>query len=169
MKITYDYFSSNKYIDGLLKILIYFYTKKLKKTIMAIASDNGLVLKNSTLDFETTYTKLKNTIEGNPNLKIMIEIDHSKNAASKGLDLRPTRVIIFGNPMLGTVLMQNQASLAIDLPQKIVVYQLEDGTVQIGFNDPLYLKKRHGLVEQDEVLTKISNALNTITDKAIAN
>ena len=136
---------------------------------MSAATDNGLILKNSALDFEATYTKLKDTIDGNPNLKIIAEIDHSKNAASKDLDLRPTRVIIFGNPMLGTVLMQNQASLAIDLPQKIVVYQLEDGTVQIGFNDPLYLKKRHGLEEQDEVLTKIANALNTITDKAIAN
>ncbi|MFS4493416.1 DUF302 domain-containing protein [Maribacter sp. 2308TA10-17] len=136
---------------------------------MIKSTDNGLVLKNSTLDFEATYTKLKNTIDANPNLTIMLEVDHSKNAAAKGLALRPTRVIIFGNPLLGTPLMQNQAALAIDLPQKIVLYQLEDGTVQIGYNDPIYLKERHGIIGQEEVLTNISNALNTITDMAILN
>lgn len=143
--------------------------EKLKETTMMKSKDNGLVLKNSTLDFETTYTKLKNTIDANPNLTIILEMDHSKNAISKGLALRPTRVIIFGNPQLGTPLMTDQASLAIDLPQKIVLYQLDDGTVQIGYNDPLYLKERHGLVGHQDILSKISNALNSITDVAITN
>ena len=144
-------------------------TEESNEVTMNTSTDNGLVLKNSTLDFEATYSILKNTIGANPNLTIMFELDHSKNAKSKDLNLRPTRVIIFGNPNLGTPLMQSQASLAIDLPQKIVVYQLEDGTVQVGYNDPVYLKERHGLVGQDELLTKISNALNTITDNAISN
>jgi len=135
---------------------------------MNIPTNNGLVLKNSNLDFETTYAKLIKIINENPNLNIMLEIDHGKNAASKGLELRPTRVIIFGNPLLGTLLMQSQAGLAIDLPQKIVLYELENGLVQLGYNDPLYLKDRHGLIDQEEVLTKISNVLALITDTALS-
>ena len=148
-------------------LLLTAFTNKIKQARMSESTGNGLVLKNSPLDFETTYTNLKNTIDNNPNLKIMLEIDHSKNASSKGLDLRPTKVILFGNPMLGTALMKNSATTAIDLPQKVVVYQLEDGTVQIGYNDPAYLKERHGIMEQEEILQKISNALNMITNKAI--
>jgi len=87
-----------------------------------VNNDNGLIIKKSSLDFETTYTSLKNTLKANPNLKIILELDHSKNAASKDLNLLPSKIIMFGNPALGTPLMQNQATTAIDLPQKILVF-----------------------------------------------
>ena len=66
---------------------------------------NGLIIKTSNNDFEATYQKLRGILEGNPNLKIILELDHSKNAANADIELLPTRIILFGNPKLGTPLM----------------------------------------------------------------
>lgn len=127
----------------------------------------GIIKKTSSLDFKTTYQKLRTKIESNPNLKIILELDHSKNANSAGLDLAPTRIILFGNPKLGTVLMKDKQSVAIDLPQKIIVTQDTEGQVSMSYNDPEYLKERHGLESSDEVLKKISKALDMLTDFSI--
>ncbi len=129
---------------------------------------NGLVTKESTTDFETTYTKLKQIIVNNPNLKLLFELDHQKNAASVDLKLRPTRVLFFGNPKLGTPLMQNAATTGIDLPQKIIVFQDDDGKTKVSYNDPKYLKSRHNIENSDPILDKISGALDKITNGAIA-
>jgi len=129
--------------------------------------DNGLIIKNSPYDIDTTYTKLRTILHNNPNLKILLELDHSKNASSVDLELNPTKSIMFGNPKLGTPLMQAGPTVSIDLPQKIVVYADNSTSSKIAYNDPQYLKSRHGIEDKDEVLTTISNALNNITDKVI--
>ena len=129
--------------------------------------ENSLVIKDSPYDFETTYNKLKNIISNNPNLKILLELDHSKNAALVDLNLNPTKIIMFGNPKLGTPLMQVSQTISIDLPQKIVVYQTNELEVKIAYNNPAYLKERHQLAGKDDVFKVISGALNTITDKVI--
>jgi len=130
--------------------------------------DNSLIIKDSPYNVEETYTKLKTILTNNPNLKILLELNHSNNAKSAGLELNDTRIIMFGNPKLGTPLMQASQTVSIDLPQKIVVYT--DGTsgTQIAYNDPMYLKARHNIEGKDEVLSTVSNALNMITDKVIA-
>jgi len=142
--------------------------KKDNPSIKENMNDNGLVVKVSDNDFETTYGKLKGLLEGNPNLKVLLALDHSKNAASVDLQLPPTRIIMFGNPNLGTPLMQSGSSTAIDLPQKIVVSQGEGGQVTLTYNDPNYLVKRHGLKGVDAIITKISVALDKITSAAAA-
>lgn len=75
---------------------------------------------------------------------------------------------MFGNPNLGTPLMQNTQTIGLDLPQKILVFQTEDGAVKVSYNDPLYLKERHGITENAAILEKIIGALNKLTDVAIA-
>lgn len=129
--------------------------------------ENTLIIKESPYNLETTYTKLKTIISNNPNLKILLELDHSKNAASADLELNPTKIIMFGNPKLGTPLMQASQTVSIDLPQKVIVYTTEIGETKIAYNNPMYLKERHHIEGKDELLNKINNALNTITDKAI--
>jgi len=129
--------------------------------------DNGLVTKESPYTVETTYKRLQAIIDNNPNLKILLELDHSKNAASVGLELNATRIIMFGNPKLGTPLMQASETVAIDLPQKIIIYATDKNTAKITYNNPMYLKKRHAIEGKDAILQKISDALNMITDKAI--
>ncbi len=128
----------------------------------------GIITKVSKVSFEQTYQQLRTVIENNPNLKIIAELDHQKNAGSVDLKLNPTRIILFGNPRLGTPLMQNAQTIGLDLPQKILVYQEEDGTVKVAYNDPLYLKNRHTVTGQEAILEKISGALNKLTGVAIA-
>ena len=81
------------------------------------------------------------------------------------MKLAPTRIIMFGNPRLGTPLMQAGDFTGLDLPQKILVTE-KDGVVSLSYNDPMYLKERHNIVEKDEVLQKVSGALDKITTAA---
>ena len=128
----------------------------------------GIITKTSNNSIEQTYLQLRTALSNNPNLKIIAELDHQANAASKGLELNPTKIIMFGNPNLGTPLMQSAQTTGLDLPQKILVYQTEDGMVKVSYNDPLYLKERHGIEDKDEILIKISGALDKLTGVAIA-
>lgn len=155
-------------ILSVLGLIIMLFSCNQNKANKYFMENNGLVIKKSKFDFDTTYAKLYEVLDSNPNLKILLELDHSKNAVSKDLKLRPTKIILFGNPLLGTPLMQASATAAIDLPQKIVVFE-ENNKVVVVYNDPLYLKNRHGIDNSDEVLTKIAGALNKITDVAVGN
>ena len=130
---------------------------------------NGLTTIKSANDFEQTYAKLKAAIEKNEALKIVAEINHAENAGKAELNLRLTRLIIFGNPKLGTPLMNEAQTLAIDLPQKMLVYQNDKNEVFVAFNDPLYLAKRHGVNENREELGKINTALNALAQAATAD
>jgi len=128
----------------------------------------GIITKISKVDFEQTYQQLRTVIDNNPNLKIIAELNHQGNAATVDLELLPTRIIMFGNPRLGTPLMQNAQTIGLDLPQKILVYQDASGVVKVAYNDPLYLKNRHGVTENEGILEKISGALNKLTEVAIS-
>ncbi|MBQ4803081.1 DUF302 domain-containing protein [Aquimarina sp. MMG015] len=133
---------------------------------MEITPKQGIITKQSTNSFDDTYNKLVTIIEDNPNLKIIAQLDHQANAASVGLELNPTRIIMFGNPKLGTPLMQSAQTTGLDLPQKILVFQDDSGTVKISYNDPKYLQQRHDILDKEEVLNKISGALDKITSAA---
>ena len=144
-----------------------YYFKKRVNLNITITMENGLIIKDSPNNLETTYTKLRTILSNNPNLKILLELDHSKNAASAGLELNATKIIMFGNPKLGTPLMQASQTVAIDLPQKIIVFATSDSSSKIAYNDPMYLKDRHQIDGNTTILETISGALNTITDKVI--
>jgi len=129
-------------------------------------SENGIITKTSSENFEDTYQKLRQIIDNNPNLKILMELNHQANAASVGLDLSPTRIIMFGNPNLGTPLMSAAQSTGLDLPQKILVTESAEGVVSVSYNDPAYLQKRHGITGADPILQKVTGALDKITTAA---
>lgn len=126
---------------------------------------SGIISKVSELNFQETYEKLKNVINENPNLKLILELDHRANAASVDLTLPPTRAIFFGNPKLGTHLMAAGEYAGLDLPQKILVTE-RHGVVSLAYNDPFYLKARYEIEGQDEVIQKIAGALDKITTVA---
>lgn len=128
---------------------------------------NGLIIKTSNHDFDTTYQKIHDALAANPNLKIILELDHSANAAKADLDLLPTRIILFGNPKLGTPLMLTNRTVSIDLPQKFIVYEEASGTVKVAYNDPTYLKERHNLESKDEIIDKVTGVLDKISNLAI--
>ena len=74
---------------------------------------------------------------------------------------------MFGNPKLGSPLMMDAQTIGLDLPQKILVYEEPSGVVKVAYNDPEYLKARHGITGQENILATIANALNSLTEKAI--
>ncbi len=129
-------------------------------------SKTGIINKVSQHSFQATYDKLKTIIKTNPNLKIILELDHQANAASADMHLEPTKIIMFGNPKLGTPLMQaGQPTTGLDFPQKMLVTE-RDGVVSISYNEPSYLEVRHQINEQEEVLQKVAGALDKISNGA---
>lgn len=128
------------------------------------------ILSKTTNDkpFDAVYASLKTAIENNPNLRIIAELDHQANAASIQQDLNPTRIIIFGNPNLGTPLMQNSQTTALDLPQKMLVWENAEGIVNVSYNNPAFLVKRHGITENEDILATITTALENLSNAAIA-
>ncbi len=125
----------------------------------------GMTYSKSDQSFEETYTTLKNALEANNNITIFAEVDHQANASSVGQTLNPTKVIFFGNPQLGTVLMQENQQSGLDLPQRILVYQDANEDVYVAFNDATYLAERHSLNEES-TLDTIENALTNFTTTA---
>lgn len=132
----------------------------------ALAQD-GMTVVPSTHDVATTMDKLESIVT-EKGMKVMARVNHTANAESVGMELRPTQLLIFGNPKAGTPLMLCSQSIAIDLPQKMLVWQAEDGKVFLGFNDPEHLKNRHSTEGCDEALAKVSGALNNFAKAAAA-
>ncbi len=126
----------------------------------------GVVIKSSPYSVKETSDRLTKILEAK-GLRIFANIDHRDNAAHAGLELAATQVILFGNPKLGTPLMQCNQSIAIDLPQKILIWENEQG-VQLAYNNPAFLSGRHRLQGcGQQVVSQISKALDGITDAAI--
>lgn len=93
-------------------------------------------------------------------------VDHAAAAKAAGLDLKPTEVLMFGNPKLGTPLMQTNRFVAIDLPMKVLVWEDEAGKVWIGYTPPSTLMARYKLEGQDAVFKTMSGALDAFTNAA---
>lgn len=99
-------------------------------------------------------------------MTVFNRIDHSGGAAKIGVELRATQLLIFGNPKVGSPLMKCQQSIAIDLPQKALVWEDENADVWISYNDPAYLAQRHQLVGCEEIIAKIDKVLLGISQAA---
>lgn len=99
--------------------------------------------------------------------KILTRINHGAAAGKAGVDLRDTELLIFGNPKVGSPLMECQQSVAIDLPQKVLATRDSEGRVWLSYNDPAFLKHRHGIEGCDALLEKVSDALRNIAKAAI--
>ncbi len=132
----------------------------------SVSAGEGLVSVQSTSDAATTFGRLRAAVEANANLTIVAELDHQANAASVGMELRPTRLLVFGNPALGTPLMQAAQTIGIDLPQKVLVYTDAAGDTFVLYNDPVYLAERHGADGVSEQTTAIAGALATLAAAA---
>jgi len=128
-------------------------------------ADNGIVSIKSSHDVKITADRLENNLKAK-GMTVFIRINHTKGAQKVGKTLRPTEVIIFGNPKVGTPLMQCGQSVAIDLPQKALIWEDEAGQVWLSYNDPKYLAKRHGIKDCVDVIKKIETALGNFANAA---
>jgi uncharacterized protein (DUF302 family) len=129
-------------------------------------ADQGLVTVRSTHDFSTTLERLLAALK-EKNVTVFSRIDHAAGAASVGLAMRPTTVVIFGNPAAGTPLMQAAQTAGIDLPLKALVWQTADGTVNLSYNEPAWIAARHGLgSEVNQTIAALTGFLKALVAQA---
>ena len=131
---------------------------------LAIA-DNGIISIKSSHDVNVTADRLERALKSK-GMTVFTRIDHAAGAQKVGKKLRPTELVIFGNPKVGTPLMQCNQSMAIDLPQKALIWEDEEGEVWLSYNNPKYLARRHDLKGCDEVIKKIEKALSNFAKAA---
>jgi uncharacterized protein (DUF302 family) len=111
---------------------------------MTVNSENGIVRIPSHHSVDQTVQKLEGILQAKE-VELFVVIDHSGEAAKAGLKMRPTKLLIFGNPRAGTPLMIASPSIALDLPLKVLVSEDADGKVWVSYNSPAYLQARHDL------------------------
>ena len=133
--------------------------------VSTAAAVDGLISVKSSHDVKVTADRLEDILK-KKGMNVFIRIDHSAGAEKVGKKLRPTELVVFGNPKVGTPLMQCNQSVGIDLPQKALIWQDDKGQVWLSYNDPNYLAQRHGLSQCAEVIKKVEKALSNFAKAA---
>lgn len=130
-----------------------------------VHADNGMIALKSAGNVEETTQRLGKVLK-EKGVNVVTTVDHAAAASKAGMKLRPTRVVIFGNPKAGTPLMQCAQTIAIDLPQKALVYEDDKGQTWIAYNDVEYLAKRHNIGKCGEAVESNAKALKAIIGQA---
>ena len=149
-----------------MKIIHFVAAVALLAFVSQTSAVDGLVAVKSPNGAKATMDKLEMIVKAK-GLNVFARIDHAAGAAKVGKTLRPTELLIFGNPQGGTPFMECAQSVGIDLPLKALVWEDASSQVWLGYNDPMYLAQRHG-VAQCPVAEKLSKALGGLTAAAIA-
>lgn len=132
---------------------------------LAYAAD-GLVALKSPLGAKATMDKLEQLVRQR-GLNVFARIDHAAGAAKIGKTLRPTELLIFGNPEGGTPFMECAQTVGIDLPLKALVWEDASAQVWLGYNDPAFIAKRHDVASCPSV-AGLQKALAGLAEAAVA-
>ena len=111
---------------------------------MSATANNGIINVPSNHSVDETVESLKNILQAK-GVNLFAVVDHSGEAAKVGMQMPPTKLLIFGSPKAGTPLMQAAPSIAIDLPLKILIWEDAQKKVWASYNSPAYLEERHNL------------------------
>ncbi|KPQ30662.1 MAG: hypothetical protein HLUCCX14_00910 [Marinobacter excellens HL-55] len=133
---------------------------------MMISAAEGLISMQSPHSATATMDKLK-TVVKDKGLKVFARIDHAGGASAIGESLRPTELLIFGNPQGGTPFMQCAQTVGIDLPLKVLVWEDVEGQVWLSYNDLHYLADRHD-VPDCKAVKNIAGALDGIAKTVVS-
>ena len=133
--------------------------------VSTAGAGDGLISVKSSHDVKATADRLENILK-QKGMTVFIRINHAAGARKAGQDLRPTELVVFGNPTIGTALMQCNRSVAIDLPQKALIWQDDKEQVWLTYNDPDYLAQRHGLDACGQVINTVAEALSNFARAA---
>ncbi|MBE9475972.1 MAG: DUF302 domain-containing protein [Proteobacteria bacterium] len=126
-----------------------------------------LITKSSAHSVSVTIDRLVAAVEG-AGAKVFARIDHAAGATKVGQDLRPTQVLMFGNPKLGTPALQAGQTSGLDLPLRVLAYEDANGKVFVAYHNPSELSDTHGIPADAGVLAKMAGALDKLTGKATA-
>ena len=129
------------------------------------SAENGLINVKSSRTVKETADRLESVLK-EKGMTVFARIKHSDGAKKAGVDLRPTELVIFGNPKVGAPLMKCNQTVGIDLPQKALIWKDDTDQVWLTYNDPQYLSKRHGLSACAGVIAKVEKALGNFAKAA---
>ena len=130
-----------------------------------VRAEGGVVRKASANSVQTTLDRLERIVE-DKGFTVFARIDHAAGAAKVGKKLRPTQLLIFGNPEVGTALMSSAQTAGLDLPIRVLAWEDESGEVWMAYTAPAALASRHGIEDRAEVIAKMTGALMKLTDAA---
>lgn len=133
----------------------------------ALAADDGLIKKKSNHSVSKTLDRLEDVLK-KKGITVALRWNHAERAKGAGIPLRDTELLIFGNPKLGSHMFTANQQSGIDFPMKALAWEDKDGTVWLSYNDPAFFAKRHNITNRDEILKKMTGALNNLTNAAIA-
>ncbi|MES0327974.1 MAG: DUF302 domain-containing protein, partial [Gammaproteobacteria bacterium] len=121
-------------------------------------TNDGIIRTKSQHTVTVTINKLENILKTR-GMTIFKRVNHTAGAEKVGLQLRPTELLIFGNPKVGTPLMLCAQTAALDLPQKALAYKDERGQVWLVYNDPAFMANRHSIKGCEKAVQKVTGAL----------
>jgi len=128
----------------------------------------GMIARASRHDPTTTMDRLAAAVTARGAV-VVVRVDHAAAAATVGLTLAPTEVLIFGNPRAGTPLMQAGQTIGIDLPLRALVWRDASGATYVGYNDPAWLVRRHGVeADHEATLQAMADLLTAVVEEATA-
>ena len=130
---------------------------------IAMNATNGIISQPSPYSVTETINRLEAALQAK-GIAIFVRIDQQAEAEKVGLSLRPTQLLLFGNPKAGTPLMVAEPTIALDLPLKVLAWEATDGKVWLSYNDPTYLKQRFSL--SDELVKNIA-VIGPLIDRAL--
>jgi uncharacterized protein (DUF302 family) len=128
----------------------------------ANASDNGVVRVKSAYSMAETIQRLKTDIAAK-GITFFSEVDQSKLAAGAGIQLRPSTLLMFGNPALGTTFITANPQAGLDWPVRLLVTQDENGSVWAIYSDFGWIARRHGIKDRDPQFSMASQVIASIT------
>ncbi|MEO1081117.1 MAG: DUF302 domain-containing protein [Pseudomonadota bacterium] len=130
----------------------------------AVLAAEGLVTLSSSHSVSETVDRLEQALTAQ-GFRIFARVDHGAGAAGVDMDLPPTELLIFGKPQAGTLLMQAERTVGIDLPLKYLVWEDENGDVAIGWNDASWVAERHEIYPSSPVVVNVTAALRKFAEE----
>ena len=130
--------------------------------------EDGLITKKSKYSVSVTLDRLENVLK-KKGITVALRWKHSAKANAVDIPLRPTELLMFGNPKLGSHMFTSNQTAGIDLPMKALAWEDAKGNVYLSYNDPAYIAERHHIKDRPQILKKMTGALNKLSNVATGN
>jgi len=131
-------------------------------TSVAVADNKGMITKSSKFSVTETLNRLENVLK-KKGITIVTRWSHDAGANKNKIPLRPTELLLFGNPKLGSHMFTSNQTAGIDLPMKALAWEDAKGRVWLTYNDPAYIASRHNISDRAKIVKKMTGALNKLT------
>ncbi|MHA6289460.1 DUF302 domain-containing protein [Maricaulis sp. CAU 1757] len=128
---------------------------------------DGVIVRESPHSVAETVDRLE-ALANSLGANVVARVDHAANAAGTGTQMRPSMVVIFGNPAMGTPLIERSPTAGLDLPVRVLVWQDEDNDVWLAYTDPEHIARRHGIDREDSAVARMVSTLNSMANSVLA-